>query len=534
MWSGSDPRFARAGLIASMALWFYTLVLPSALGGSPADWGLLDPQALFGVRGLSPLTHGVLWSLGANLLIYGGGLLQTRPFRGADPAGGPRFGAVTSLDDLCHLTARFVGPDAAREAFAGYRARAIIASGLSGSSLGIADVVRLLDDTNQSMLFSKGLLAATLENMDAGVSVVDKDLRLLAWNGRYAAMFDYSPSLTRVGTPVADLIRYNALHGECGPGEVDAHVERRLAHMGRREPHVFERRRPDGTVLKTVGGPMPGDGYIMSFIDVSAERAAQDALAMANAGLEMRVAERTAELIAANAGLERVAVELETARRQAEAATRDKTQFLAAASHDLLQPLHAARLFCAALSDDLTEGQRPLAANIDQSPGAADRLLRSLLDVSQLDAEPVRPHTPPAHDTKLWARRVLCVDDDPRILAGLAALLGAWGCEIVSASDYAGAIMLVEQEPIDLALIDYQLGRMTGPGETGLDLIEVLGARQPGAVAALVTADPSAKIAQKAARLGAQVLRKSVDALALRELVVRRAVAAEQSWVAIS
>lgn len=724
--SGSDPRSARAGLIAGMGLWFYTLVLPSAFGGAPTGWGLFEPQALFGVRGLSPLTHGVLWSLGANLLIYVGGQLQTRPRRREDPAGQPRFGAVTSLDDLRHLTARFVGPEAAREAFAAYSpatpssasapapidagaarlaerlvasvigassARAIIASGLSGSSLGIADVVRLLDDTSQSMLFSKGLLAATLENMDAGVSVVDKDLRLLAWNGRYAAMFDYPAGLTRVGTPIADLIRYNALRGECGPGEVDAHVERRLTHMRRREPHVFERTRPSGTVLKTVGGPMPGDGYIMSFIDVTAERAAQDALATANAGLEMRVAERTAELIAANAGLERAAVELEAARRQAEAATRDKTQFLAAASHDLLQPLHAARLFCAALSDDLTEGQRPLAANIDQSLGAADRLLRSLLDVSQLDAggvrpdmtrfcvgglieelvgnfrpaahakglrmrtvpcsievetdvtllrsivqnylsnavrytrtgsiligcrprgerlrvevwdsgigipaaehkrvfeafhrgtgiglgeddgagvglglaivertarllgadldmrsvpgrgsmfaisvpiaaargrdtvaERVRPHATPVRDTRLWARRVLCVDDDPRILAALAALLGGWGCEIVSADGYAEAIALIAREPIDIALIDYQLGRTSGQGETGLDLIAALGARQPEAIAALVTADPSAGIVQKAARLGADVLRKPVDPRALRELVGRCAIAAE-------
>ena len=327
---------------------------------------------------------------------------------------------MTSLADLRDLTARFIGADAAREAFAGFdnaatsptpidasaarlakrlvatvigasSARTIIASGLSGSSLDIADIVRLLYDSSQSMLFSKGLLAATLENMDSGVSVVDKDLRLLAWNGRYAAMFEYPASLTRVGTPVADLIRYNALRGECGPGEVDEHVERRLAHMRRRDQHLFERQRANGTVLKTVGGPMPGGGYIMSFIDVTAERAAQDALAEANSGLETRVAKRTAELIEANAELERSALALEAARRQAETATRDKTRFLAAASHDLLQPLHAARLFCAALSDDLTPTQRALAANIDKSLGAADQLRRSLLDISQLDAGGVRP-----------------------------------------------------------------------------------------------------------------------------------------------
>lgn len=717
LWNGSDPRSARAGLGAGMVLWFYTLVLPSALGGARTDWGLFDPQGLFGLSGLSPLTHGVLWSLGANLLIYAGGQLRTRPLHLGHRVEQPRFGAVTSLDGLRDLTARFVGPDAALEAFAAYlptqrlpgaegkridagaarlaerlvasvigapSARAIITSGLSGSSLGIADVVRLLDDTSQSMLFSKGLLAATLENMDAGVSVVDKDLCLLAWNGRYATMFDYPASMTRVGTPIAEMIRYNALRGECGPGEVDAHVERRLVHMKRREPHVFERVRPDGTVLRTVGGPMPGDGYIMSFIDVTTERAAQDALAEANAGLETRVAERTAALIAANAALEHTAVELEAARRQAETATRDKTQFLAAASHDLLQPLHAARLFCAALSDDLAPAQRLLATNIDQSLGAADRLLRSLLDISQLDAGGVRPdigrfdigaliaelvnefqpmasakrldlrcvpcsievesdatlvrsilqnfianairytrtggvlvgcrRRHPVLRIEVWdsgcgipaaehgrifeafhrgagvrwsddeeagvglglaivertarllgaeldmrsvpgrgsvfaiavpladslgreraepliraplarsqaelsAKRVLCVDDDPRILEGLVALLGGWGCEVVASGNYADAEALIAAGRIDVALVDYQLGRGSGDSGTGLDLIAALRARVPDAVVALVTADSSAAVGQAATRLGAIVLRKPVDPADLRALL---------------
>lgn len=712
---GCDPRSARSGLIAGMALWFYTLVLPSALGGARPDWGLLDPQALFWIDGLSPLTHGVLWSLGANLLIYAGSQSRTRPRR-PETGEGPCFGAVTSVADLRDLTARFIGPDAARDAFAGYStatstsalpapidagaarlaerlvasvigassARTIIASGLSGSSLDIADVVRLLDDSSQSMLFSKGLLAATLENMDSGVSVVDKDLRLLAWNGRYAAMFNYPPSLTRVGTPIADLIRYNALRGECGPGEVEAHVERRLAHMRRREPHVFERDRPDGTVLKTVGGPMPGDGYIMSFIDVTAERAAQDALAAANAGLETRVAERTAALIAANAELESSALALEAARRQAEAATREKTQFLAAASHDLLQPLHAARLFCAALSDDLTQAQRPLANSIDKSLGAADQLLRSLLDISQFDAGGVKPRIasfnigefiaelanefrpsaeakglklvvyPRALDVKtdatllrsivqnllanairythaggvlvgcrrragrvrveVWdqgigipaaehgcifeafhrgtnvgsreqegagvglglaiveraagllglaldmrsvpgrgsrfavtvpivaspgherltdvavsrtvrgeegeslVKHVLCVDDDPQILEGLRRLLGGWGCAVSSASNHAGALALIANGPVNVAIIDYQLDR-GGQGPSGLDLIADLRARWPEAIVALVTADPSPAVAEQATRLGALVLRKPVDPARLRGLL---------------
>jgi hypothetical protein len=61
-------------------------------------------------------------------------------------------------------------------------------------------------------------------------------------------------------TDRAELIRFNAERGECGPGEVESHVARRLDHMRRGTHHAFQRRRNDGRVIRTVGGPMPGGG----------------------------------------------------------------------------------------------------------------------------------------------------------------------------------------------------------------------------------------------------------------------------------
>ncbi|MFZ4068589.1 MAG: PAS domain-containing protein [Caulobacterales bacterium] len=172
----------------------------------------------------------------------------------------------------------------------------IVASALSGAALDVCEVVHLLGETNQELQFSRELLATTMNAISQAVSVVDKDLRLVAWNKTYLEMFEFPPGFIHIGRPIADVIRFNAERGECGPGEVDAHVERRLAKMRCAMPHAYERRWPNGMVLKTMGNPMPGGGYVTTFTDISAEKAAQEALERANERLEDRVGERTAAL----------------------------------------------------------------------------------------------------------------------------------------------------------------------------------------------------------------------------------------------
>ncbi|MBB6125274.1 hybrid sensor histidine kinase/response regulator [Sphingobium subterraneum] len=412
MGGNRDALAAKAGLGAGLVVWIYTLALPQLASAEILDWleqTPLNPHALFGVDGLSPISHGTFWSLGVNIAAF---VLTTmrRVQPGAFPAllRTPSSGAaaVSNITELKALVARFVGPEITAEAFAGVgksktvdrsdrrkaerliasvvgvpSARAVVSSALYGSNLTHEEVARILDDTGQSLRFSKGLLASILENIDQGVSVVDRQLNLVAWNGRYLELFDYPPGMVRVGAPVADLIRYNAERGECGPGEVEAHIERRLNHMRHGQPHSFKRVRPDGRILKTVGGPMPSGGYVMSFTDVTVEEQALAALEMARTELEMRIEERTSELRAANVALAE--------------ADEDKTRFLAAASHDLLQPLHAARLFSAALGRDLVGAPVELLGKLDRSILSAETLLRSLLDISKLDAGGVSPEAQP-------------------------------------------------------------------------------------------------------------------------------------------
>jgi Na+/proline symporter/CheY-like chemotaxis protein/PAS domain-containing protein len=404
--AGNDALAAMAGMATGFALWLYTLFLPS-IGGIPrwAHGALFDPLALMGESGFSPIVHGAIWSLCGNMLAHA--LVAAR--RVETPGLHLRFmrpkgiAQVANIGELGEMVSRFVGaegvsellatapaPDASIDRATARRAerliasvvgassaRAIMASALSGASLNIGDVASMLDASAQSLRFSRGLLAATLENIDPGVSVVDRNLRLVAWNSRYLDMFNYPPNMVRVGASVADLIRFNAERGECGPGEVESHVARRLGHMRHGQVHSFERVRPDGRVIKTVGGPMPDGGYVMCFTDITAEANARNALVSARAELEHRVIERTAELSDTNAKLA--------------LAMADKTRFLAAASHDLLQPLHAARLFAASLRRDMPETARETLGRVDRSIAAADELLRTLLDISKLDAGGIVP-----------------------------------------------------------------------------------------------------------------------------------------------
>lgn len=405
-----DPLAARASLLTGLVLWFYTLalppVLPEALLSALGDT-LVDPLRLFGIGAASPIVHGVLWSLGANLTVYA--LLAAR---GLGAPGLPRFlrgqRQVADLAELADLTASFVGRDRVAEELPHARkglpidrrsakkardliasvvgtssARALVTSALAGGTMTLADVARVLDEGGQSLRFSRQLLAATFENIDAGISVVDAEMNLIAWNTRYLELFDYPPGMVSAGVPIATLIRHNAQRGDFGPGDVEFHVQKRLGHLRRGLEHSFERHRSDGRVIKTVGGPMPGGGYVMSFTDITEEARVREELRHTLDQLEHRVAERTSDLSEAN-------------RRLAQSDS-EKTRFLAAASHDLLQPLHAARLFAAALDREVDERPRHLVRRVESAIVAAEDLLRALLDISKLDAGGVTPRPEPVN-----------------------------------------------------------------------------------------------------------------------------------------
>ncbi len=331
---------------------------------------------------------------------------------------------AVQIDDLLKLAARFVGEERARQSFIrfAYRqgkgfnpnqnadgewiahterllagvlgassTRAVVKAAIEGREMQLEDVVRIADEASEVLQFNRALLQGAIENITQGISVVDQSLKLVAWNRRYLELFNYPDGLISVGRPIADIIRHNAERGLCGPGEAEVHVARRLHWMRQGRAHTSERLFPNGRVIELIGNPMPGGGFVMSFTDITPFREAEQALTEANEGLEQRVAERTHELSQLNAALTE-------AKGTAEAANQSKTRFLAAVSHDLMQPLNAARLFSAALShqdDGLSAEAQQLVQHLDSSLRSAEDLISDLLDISRLENGKITPDRKP-------------------------------------------------------------------------------------------------------------------------------------------
>jgi PAS domain S-box-containing protein len=265
-------------------------------------------------------------------------------------------------------------------------ARNVIALALAGADQEASDISQMLDEAAQAVQFSRELLQASLESLDQGVCVVDREVRIVAWNSRYVEFFGFDPGEIYVGKPLEELIRQTAPLGNGRRNEIELLIEERIGPIRRRERQMFERDWANGLTLRVTGVPLSGGEYVTSFTDVTELRAAARELAQSNELLEQRVSARTQQLTAANAALAE-------AKGQAERVTNAQARFVAAASHDLLQPLHAARLFLGAASQDFTDGEetRGLVAKADISIESADRLLRALLNLSRLESGGVQP-----------------------------------------------------------------------------------------------------------------------------------------------
>jgi two-component system, sensor histidine kinase len=237
------------------------------------------------------------------------------------------------------------------------------------------------------------LLQSTLDNLAQGVSVFDRQLRLVAWNDRFVELLELPDWLVRPGASFEDYLRYRSARGDFGSNGETA-IAIRMQQIRERESAKREQMLPNGTVLEVRRDSMPGGGFVTTYTDITDRQIAAMQLREAKESLERRVAERTAELTALNVKLrqeiyERSAIEeaLRLAKAEAEKANMSKTRFLAAASHDLLQPLNAARLFVTALSERaLRDKEREFVSHIDRALCSVESLLGTLLDISKLDA----------------------------------------------------------------------------------------------------------------------------------------------------
>ncbi|MEZ5614364.1 MAG: PAS-domain containing protein [Rhodocyclaceae bacterium] len=113
------------------------------------------------------------------------------------------------------------------------------------------------------------VLQATLEAMDQGISVVDRDLRMTALNRKFCELLEFPEEMARSGTSFADFARFNAERGEYGPCDVENKVREMVERARHVEPHCFRRRRPNGRVIEVRGNPLPGGGFVTTYTDVT-------------------------------------------------------------------------------------------------------------------------------------------------------------------------------------------------------------------------------------------------------------------------
>lgn len=189
----------------------------------------------------------------------------------------------------------------------------------------------------------------------------------------------------------------------CSANEFDR-IRQELLDEGSLSARETRLRRADHTpvhvAITLLRRPDLGPEVVEAFVaDITERVQARQKLEQLNADLERRVGERTEALQNANVGLryqieerEKVERELVVAMEAAREANRSKDKYLAAASHDLLQPLNAARLMISALQDSsLPEQETRMVHQVHRALEGAEDLLADLLDISKLDQQAMKP-----------------------------------------------------------------------------------------------------------------------------------------------
>lgn len=418
-WRGAHARGAQAGILGGMLVWLLAIVGPSLFPGA-----MDGPDA----QGLFPLARhfhlAILGSLAVNVALYVLVSLRSTPklidriqaasFVGQDSAHAPRPDLPrpgATFGHIRRLLAQFLGEEEALRALrslsfgmpsTGFAddspvsaplvqgaerllagvigapsARNVVSIALAGGPGTMGDITHVLDEAAHAVHFSRELLQTTLENLEQGVSVSDGDMRLIAWNAAYLRLMGLPAEQVHVGKPLAELLQ--VVTDQHDSQSTTAFMRRRIAAIEQRKPFQAEVQLADGRTVRISGVPLGAQDYLATFTDITDLKQAETVLARSNEDLERRVQERT--------------VELAQAKQVAEQASGAQRRFVAAASHDLVQPLHAARLFIGnALAEvERDAGTEQMLRRADQAVEGAHRLLRALLHLSQLEIGALEP-----------------------------------------------------------------------------------------------------------------------------------------------
>ncbi len=442
-WRRGTARGAIAGMTTGALAWFYLLLLPSfrpehalssLLAHGPLAVAWLSPAALVAFAP-NALVGGAVLSLAVNVAAFVAFSLTRQPsaleraqasaFSGVGVGGQPQafrlWRSSTTTGELEAAVARYLGAGRAHRAFATFmRERGLVydpaleagaqlvrhAEFLLSPAIGAStsrqvlslllkprtvsgqSALKLIDEASAAIQSSRDQLQHALDHARQGIAVFDANLALTAWNREFVDLFDLPPAMLHHGVGLDEIVRFNAGRGVYGPGDSEDFVADRVASLLYDDRPNRLRLFSTNRVIEVRSARLPDGGIVTTYTDVTQSVQAEEALAASNEMLERRVDERTAEL-------QRLNAELERAKNEADAANLSKTRFLAAASHDILQPLNAARLYASSLSEGVNQidpdERKNLARNVDISLEAVEEIIGALLDISRLDAGATRP-----------------------------------------------------------------------------------------------------------------------------------------------
>src|SRR2546423_4171454 len=344
-WRKATARGAMGGMLIGVAVWIYTLFLPSFLETSTAGLQLLQhgpfgiealrPQALFGAD-LPPLLHGVLWSLSLNVLTYVMISLARRPssiervqadlfvpdtLAPATPTF-RRWRTTVTVQDIQSTVAQYLGPERARHSFEAFaithntrldpaapadfellqHAEHLIASSIGAASsrlvmslllrkrtVSAKAALKLLDDAHAALHFNREILQTALNHVRQGIAVFDADWQLICSNRQFGEILGLPLHLVQLGMPLREILEYMGAINPPGFGDSEASMESRLAAYTTEGEPYLERLPDRHMVIEVRTNRMPGGGLVIPFTDVTPSFDAAETLERSNATLEKRL-----------------------------------------------------------------------------------------------------------------------------------------------------------------------------------------------------------------------------------------------------
>ncbi len=433
IWRRANARGAIAGLSSGFIIWGYLLFLPSLGGPDNSHIAatvlsfLLPGTTLFSGPGADPLVNAVTLSLLVNCAAFVLGSLSRNPRpveriqsgifvkRHSKSQFATRgWKTRVSVGDLKTAVARYLGEERMLRSLSAYEKTAgrkleddqpadmalihfseqLLGSAIGSSSARLvlslilqkaedtsADTVWLLDQASEALQYNQDMLQTALAQMDQGIAVFDSSQQLTIWNRRFRTLLDLPEQFGRVGLPLNEIVAMLEERGDIPLGQRAQTIDLFLT-MDMPFSLVLA---GGARIIEVRSNAMPDKGIVATFTDITQRVASDKALKQANETLEQRVEERTGELT-------RVNHELAEARAAADEANIGKTRFFAAAGHDILQPLNAARLYSSALVERMGASDNgSLVQNIDSALESVETILGAVLDISRLDTGSMKP-----------------------------------------------------------------------------------------------------------------------------------------------